>query len=356
MISLKRYLDSAEASAPAGLESSGDGGGDLAALTAAYRATLQEMGSCGAHVCPPSGVQLQQRLSAVEMSLTGIPDAKLLAKTEDTVRTALRAWTEQTSEHFQVKAREVKELLLSLARTAQSVGERDDRCAVQMNRVTERLKNIASLDDVTEIRASIEESATELKASIDRMTTAGKAAMDELRAEITTYRARLDEAEYLASRDMLTGLGNRPWAEAQIEERIRAQTHFCAVMIDIDDFKRVNDEHGHMAGDELLKQFAGELRSACRKGDAACRWGGDEFVVLMDCELDQAEVQASRLQEWVCGNYSLQSRSVPLTLRIQASIGLAAHVSAETGKQLLDRADSAMYRNKAQSRQPARGN
>ncbi len=355
MISLKRYLDSVDKAVPDAVELPDAGAPAVAALAAAYRSALQEMGACGANVCPPTGVRLRQSLAEVGQSLTGNPDTERTAKAESTVRTALHAWAEQTTEHYQTKAQEVKDLLLSLARTAHSVGERDGLCAEQMSKVTERLKNIASLDDVTEIRASIEESATELKASIERMTSAGKAAMEEMRAQISTYRVRLEEAEYTASRDTLTGLGNRPWAERQIEERIQTAKPFCAVMMDIDDFKRVNDEHGHMTGDELLKQFAGELRSACRSGDVACRWGGDEFVVLMDCEQAQAQAQTSRLQEWVCGNYSLQARSAPLMLRIQASMGLAAHVTGETAKQLLDRADKAMYRNKAQSRELARG-
>ena len=75
----------------------------------------------------------------------------------------------------------MKELLLVMARTAESVSARDQRCAGQMSAVTERLKAIASLEDLTEIRASIEKSATELKTSIDRMTAEGKEALEHLR-------------------------------------------------------------------------------------------------------------------------------------------------------------------------------
>ena len=73
----------------------------------------------------------------------------------------------------------MKELLLVMARTAESASARDQRCAGQMSEVTEGLKAIASLEDLTEIRASIEKSATELKTSIDRMTAEGKAVLDE---------------------------------------------------------------------------------------------------------------------------------------------------------------------------------
>jgi len=58
----------------------------------------------------------------------------------------------------------------------------------------------------------------------------------------------LEEAEYIASCDPLTGLGSRPWVEGQLQQRINAAQAFCAVMIDIDEFKRVNDDHGHLVG------------------------------------------------------------------------------------------------------------
>ena len=56
---------------------------------------------------------------------------------------------------------------------------------------------------------------------------------------------------------------------------------FCIAIIDIDKFKRVNDEHGHLAGDELLKKFAAKMRSVCRDTDTIGRWGGDEFILLL---------------------------------------------------------------------------
>ncbi len=62
-----------------------------------------------------------------------------------------------------------------------------------------------------------------------------------------------------------------------------AEAPFCVAIIDIDEFKRVNDEHGHLVGDELLKQFAAEMRSVCRSTDTIGRWGGDEFILLLHC-------------------------------------------------------------------------
>jgi diguanylate cyclase (GGDEF)-like protein len=122
------------------------------------------------------------------------------------------------------------------------------------------------------------------------------------------------------------------------------------VILDIDGFKRVNDEHGHLVGDELLRQFASELVSACRSTDVIARWGGDEFLVLMDCSLQSASLSIERLREWVCGKYKVHGNSGTKQLNVNASIGLAQHFPGEPMKFVLDRADAAMYQNKASSR------
>jgi diguanylate cyclase (GGDEF)-like protein len=120
--------------------------------------------------------------------------------------------------------------------------------------------------------------------------------------------------------------------------------------VDIDDFKKVNDTYGHLTGDELLRQFAAEIKSVCRSKDLIGRWGGDEFIILLDCGLAMATSQIDRLREWVCGNYKLEGKSGQISLRVNASIGLAEHQPPEPMKALLSRADAAMYKNKAATR------
>ena len=241
-------------------------------------------------------------------------------------------------------------MLLTMARTAESVSARDQRCAGQMNAVTQRLKTIATLDDLTQVRASIVESAAELKASIERMTEEGKKVLDHLRKQVEDYQTKLEEAEKIASRDALTGISNRVYVEGRIEERITSEVDFCVAILDLDGFKKVNDEHGHLTGDELLKQFAGELRSACRSTDIIGRWGGDEFILLLDAGFEEAQAQIDRVRKWVCGNYEIRGPEGALKFRVNASIGLAAHTAGETMKDLLARADAAMYEQKASSR------
>jgi diguanylate cyclase (GGDEF)-like protein len=348
MISIKKYLDS---NAPT-IEQNAEAVQQepFAAALDAYGTSLLEMGHCSLDACPGLGDDLKQSLGRLKAELSPALNSEKLAAHGEQAREQLRAWGRSAARHYQGKAREVKEMLLTMAHTAESVSARDQRCAGQMSAVTERLKAIATLEDLTEIRVSIDRSAAELKTSIDRMTEEGKAVLDHLKKQVEDYQARLDEAEKIASRDALTGMSSRVYVEGQIERRIESCATFCVAIVDIDGFKKVNDAHGHLTGDELLKQFAGELRSACRSTDVIGRWGGDEFILLFDSGLEEAEAQTERLRKWVCGNYSVPGKTGTLKLRIDASIGLAAHAAGEGMNDLVGRADAAMYEQKATAR------
>jgi diguanylate cyclase (GGDEF)-like protein len=293
---------------------------------------------------------LNQEIVKIRSVLSVSMESERLAEAAARAREQMNEWGRATEQHYHKKTDEVKELLLTMARAAESVSARDARCAGQMSEMTGRLNAIASLEDLTEIRASIKISARELKISIDRMTAEGKATLDALREQVSTYQTKLDVAEAIASRDALTGLSSRLHVERQIERRIAAGAVFCVALIDIDGFKRTNDQHGHVMGDELLRQFGAELRLACRAMDVIGRWGGDEFLLIFDCGLMEGRARAERLRKWVCGSYTLEGKQGEIKLQMQASTGLAEHGNDESMNELIERADAAMYAEKELSR------
>ena len=345
MISLKRYL---EMEAPDANGDLPDGDkGLLIAFLSAYRSTLRAMGESATQACPPVGTELKLRLDHLQSKLKDDVSARLVVTMESSVRDSLSKWGQRTALHLGAQAGEIKELLLVLARTAEAVGERDQRCARQLHECTTRLQTVAKLEDLTAIRTSVLKTASELKTSVDRMAQEGQAAIAQLRSEVSNYKARLEEAEKVASRDCLTGLRNRQCIEDLIDRRVRSALPFCLVLLDLDDFKKVNDTHGHLAGDELLKQFAFELRSASRSTDIIGRWGGDEFIIVLDCNLPQAIQQTARLRQWLDGNYTLETNAGTIKLHVAASVGLVERHPGESLKDTIARADEAMYSQKA---------
>src|SRR5580704_6251794 len=346
MISIKKYLDMASqptATDPAG---SADSNGIVAALVQSCRFTIASMGNNGARACPAVGADLQRGLADLQRRFDKALSSTLALEIAKDVSEQLDLWGGRASEHFKAKTGEVKELLVALARMAESMGARDQRYSEQLGQFTLQLQTIADLDDLALIRSSLVRKAAELKVCVDQMAEENRKAITQLTAEVSGYETRLREAETLASKDDLTGLLNRRSIESRVEAAILVKRPFCVIMFDLNGFKQVNDTHGHAAGDSLLTQFAEELRSNIRASDIAGRWGGDEFVLLLDCDLKTARAQIERIEKWAFGEYTLAvgARCEPLKLQVRASTGVAEWPPGDMPAQLIERADQDMYR------------
>lgn len=160
-------------------------------------------------------------------------------------------------------------------------------------------------------------------------------------------RNKLEESVELALTDPLTGLYNRRYMEGHlstlVDEAVQRGKPLSLLVTDIDYFKAVNDTHGHDAGDHVLKEFATRLKRNTRGIDLACRFGGEEFVVVMpDTDLSKAYLVGERLRQCVASDsFSLPSGKL---IAITASIGVAALEGVEdTSEALMKRADQALY-------------
>ena len=298
------------------------------------------------------GAGLEHSLLGLEGRLAIDPSPVAVKQTEKQVEIQLQEWGGRTAVHFKARADEVKELLIVLARTAESVGDRDHRYANQFNQLTTQLRTIADLDDLKLIRSSLMQRATDLKTCVDQMARDSQHSLEQLRAEVSSYETKLKVAETLVFKDTLTGVANRRSIEERMQSNIANNQHFCLVMLDLNRFKQVNDTYGHLAGDDLLKQFSAELQSNVRPGDLVGRMGGDEFVLLLGCDVDGARSCIQRIQEWVFGKYTIQvgSGKEPLSILVDASIGLADWHQGQTMEEVLEQADGSMYRDKKDSR------
>jgi diguanylate cyclase (GGDEF)-like protein len=173
--------------------------------------------------------------------------------------------------------------------------------------------------------------------------------------ENAVNRARLTRSGFT---DVLTGLHNRRYLQSRLREELarcrREPSALTCLMIDVDHFKRINDRHGHLAGDEVLRQVARRVERAVRGSDVAARYGGEEFVILLPGTDPEAGGQlAERIRRTVADEtFAITSSAEPL--RITVSIGVAEHRAGDdldvAGETLLARADVALYEAKAGGR------
>lgn len=167
-------------------------------------------------------------------------------------------------------------------------------------------------------------------------------------------RRSVNQTLALAVTDELTGLYNRRYFERHLAmmqaKAIEQQRDMAMMLIDMDYFKQINDTHGHDTGDTVLREFADRLRRNIRGVDLACRFGGEEFVVLMpDTDFQQAQGVAERVRNAVAERAFDNGEGRSLTVTV--SIGLALNDErADTPESLLKRADVALYRAKREGR------
>jgi diguanylate cyclase (GGDEF)-like protein len=166
---------------------------------------------------------------------------------------------------------------------------------------------------------------------------------------MTRLRERQRQLEILSSTDTLTGLANRRvFFERLEEERARAERHahpLSVLMVDVDQFKAINDTHGHQVGDEVLRQLGVQVRSVVRLEDVAARLGGEELgVILPDTPLEGARVVARRLLE------ASRLVTLPGGAKVTVSVGVAERAKTEAGDALMTRADRALYAAKSTGR------
>lgn len=168
-----------------------------------------------------------------------------------------------------------------------------------------------------------------------------------------------EERERQAVTDTLTGLYNRraffDTAEKEVVRARRYQRPLSLILFDIDHFKAVNDTYGHLIGDQVLRVLSSRVKKAVRSTDFVCRYGGEEFLVLMpECDRDEALAMAERLRQ-IASEMTVVTAGGSLSLTISLGVASLSSDGDESVEALINRADRAMYEAKAAGRNAVRG-
>ena len=220
------------------------------------------------------------------------------------------------------------------------------------------------------VRARVRQARAVLVQFSDRITGHREASQDaqqhikmlarsnaRLKKRVVRLRQEVARVRHLAYHDELTGLPNRSLLMDRLTQAMtqaaRQHKQVGLLLLDLDRFKSINDSHGHAAGDKLLQQVAERLSACTRSCDTVCRYGGDEFVIMLP-EIDgweSADVVARKIHTRLCAPFVFDDRAIVLT----ASIGIALYrTDGRNGSELIREADNAMYLAKANGGSPTR--
>ena len=254
---------------------------------------------------------------------------------------------EQTVRAQELMRQTLATFLERLAQTAASTGQyhaKFEACAQALERA-ESLADMAPV--VQEAIQAARAFATDTQRVAEELTELRDRA-DRAEAEVRRLRAELDQMAELVTHDLLTGVLNRKGLEGAIHRETRraerAGTRVCIALLDVDDFKRLNDTLGHLAGDAALKHLADVARRSLRPQDTIGRYGGEEFlIVLPDTTPQEACGVVQRLQRELSAHLFLQGEQQVL---ITFSAGVTELRHDEPVQAAIARADAAMYRAK----------
>jgi diguanylate cyclase len=246
-------------------------------------------------------------------------------------------------------AQTIRSILLSLATEIQ----RTEKAASDS---WEMLGDVRNTIDRMELPSDLKEAHAILMKEIDRVMASNATLKDELATskEVLEFqRCQIETLRTAVRIDNLTQIANRAYFDEKLTEMIKLRQRyddepFSLMMIDIDNFKTVNDTYGHPAGDRILKGVATKIKATLRGSDFSARFGGDEFaLILVKTERKAAEDVAWKLcSEIRDSRFLLDSETLNMTL----SIGLTEALKTDSEESILKRADEALYRVKERGR------
>lgn len=282
----------------------------------------------------------RRRLREIEKEGAADPAQAVLDQSRAQLDAVLREYAEQAEQFFRHREDQIRKILEALAGAAGVLSSRNEAYADQFQDLAKQLEIVSQMGDLTEVRRRLTASVTQLKDCVD-------SSVSGMQQQLKMFHRRLEQAEALAATDPLTGLVNRREAERLMEEKARARELFSVMLFDLDEFKRINDHYGHPVGDQVLRAFSKRLFQQYRSCHVVCRWGGDEFLVIVNSPVKDCIARARQVAESLRGRYSIRSAGKEYVVEVLTSVGVAELKPGETVEQLLARADEFLYHHKA---------
>lgn len=246
---------------------------------------------------------------------------------------------------------EIKRLLEGLLRMVKEAGIGACEFGTVVSRHYEDLGRASSLNEIRELVSAV-------VGETRRLLEANRHFNNQLNAtseDITQLRQELAEIRQHVSIDALTGVGNRrAFDEAlrqAVEDAATQDAGFCLMMVDVDRFKAINDQHGHLIGDKVIRYVAATLKKMVRGGDFVARFGGEEFAVILQETPEQgALVVAENVRRAVESSKLKRTDTGGPIGTVTVSVGIARYGKGDTPESLVDRADRALYASKKNGR------
>ena len=269
------------------------------------------------------------------------------------------AYIEREKGYLRDREGEFKNIIAVLTTGLTTLTEENQEFNTSMYERSVNLEKITYLDDIRKMKEELRREVEHLKDNVRDKQRRDTQRLHTLSQEVKTLRIDVEQAQHASLTDGLTGAYNRLAFDRHIQKLVRRHTISpisCALLLlDIDNFKQVNDQYGHPVGDRVLMALVQRCRTLIRQDDLLARYGGEEFVVVLHgASLRQGLKKARALCKEVAGvRYAIDEQHPHETIAFTVSIGVSALQPGDTAEDVIKRADQALYAAKHQGKNRA---
>lgn len=248
---------------------------------------------------------------------------------------------------------ELRDIIDLLTKAMASLDVENHEFYQRVHEKGEKIEQITRLDDIIKIRTALQDEVAQMHEIVDQKKEQDRRQVRQLSGQVDSLRRELKKAKAKSMTDGLTGVYNRQAFDDALAYKIEGarivKEHFSLLLLDLDDFKKINDTHGHLMGDRALAAFAQKCREAIRGDDFLARYGGEEFaIILSGANLRHAHNKARQICNAVAAaRYATESDHKDAYLSMTVSIGVSSYKKDDTPESIIDRADKALYKAKS---------
>lgn len=249
------------------------------------------------------------------------------------------------------REKEFKEIIDMLTKAMADLGAENQNYNDKIYKQAENIEKLTLLDDIKAIKIAIKDEVSQIRNAVVEKQEEDNKKISELSSKVVTLESQLKIVESQSQKDGLTGLYNRlsfdSYINRLIDKSALSNSSFSLLMIDIDDFKPINDNFGHQVGDRVILAVVQKMLTYIRREDFSARYGGEEFVILLDgTSLKHAIKKGKQICKSLASTRYAVSDSNGKQITVTVSIGIASFQKGDTADMVINRADKALYKAK----------
>ena len=261
----------------------------------------------------------------------------------------ISAFIKRQKEYLRDRENEFRDIIDILTKAMASIDAENQFYNKKLYEQTEKIEEITLLDDIKKIKTALKQKVEQVRKTIREKQENDMKHIEMLSKQVTSLNVDLQKAIEESLKDGLTGIYNRRAFDRYLmnveEQNTVTDSPFSLLILDIDNFKDINDTYGHTIGDRVLLTLVDRCKEIIRRDDYFARYGGDEFaIVLPGASLKSASKMAKRIWKAIAAtSYAIDDTEESRRISFTVSIGVSVHKKGDTAAAVTERADKALY-------------